>query len=128
MGKCSPACNRHSQPRCEADDRSEGCLKLSPATSVALAVEAQAFQSDVVQHGICKQSLQPMILLLEGFQFVSIARVHPAVIGFELVKRGRVQPVGPTNLSCWNSTFVLFKHPNDLLLVEPALTHLSAPY
>jgi hypothetical protein len=36
--------------------------------------------------------------------------------------------VGPTNLSCWNSTFVLFKHPNDLLLVEPALTHLSAPY
>ena len=74
-------------------------------------------ESDIVQHSICRPSLQPNILPPQRCQIVSIDHFNPVILDMKLAKRGRAQPMGVTDLDLWNASVVIFKHPNDLVVV-----------
>jgi hypothetical protein len=69
-----------------------------------------------IQHHIRHQALQLRVLGLELLEPIGVRKVHPAILGLQLVERRRAQTVLTAKLGGRQTGLLLFDHPDNLFV------------
>ena len=67
-------------------------------------------------------------IIAKMLQPLGVRQVHPAILGLQLVERGRAQPMLPAQFGGRQTSLLLLDHPDDLRLGETALPHVVCSF